>query len=587
MKVSDEQGRNFRQPEVRGPLAAAHFVAGIRTILPSEERGIAAAGRPARRCFAARGPRSLLQRATSTTKCAVRGSARPPEDPHRDRRDRRCLSAPAPRRSTHPTSTSGAYLPAATRHWAGRRELMEDGFVERHRHGERGRTPTCSCICGDFFDNDRVEERVVHFAGEQIARFRRPSCTSCPATTTRWIRAASTGATTSRRWRPASGSSVNTAGEVIQSKNSTSSSGAAATSKATGTSVRSKASLRGSTVAGTSRMAMATSSAQTATTGARCSCTNIELSPSADDWDYLALGHWEPHADVSAGGLTAVYSGAPLALTDANQKAGWAIVIDFDGGRRPLAHRTRGSPRETLGRAMIPRRIKLENFLSYRQCELDFSGLKLAVLSGRNGDGKSALLDAMTWAVWGKGRGRTEDDRIRSRRRRHLGRVRVRVPRPHYRVIRKRTRGETPASLDFFQLQGRGWVAVTGGVQRETQAEIIRRLHMDFETFKNSAFIAQGRANEFTKRTPRERKDVFRKILGPRRLRRASIAANDRRKEVEGESRSLLARIEEARPTWKNSRPVEEAMARSAREIEVAETSRWRRSNRQSATFAN
>ena len=62
---------------------------------------------------------------------------------------------------------------------------------------------------------------------------------------------------------------------------------------------------------------------------------------------------------------------------------------------------------------MIPRRLALENFLSYQKCCVPFEGLRLAVLSGKNGDGKSALLDSMTWALWGKARGRTEDDRIR------------------------------------------------------------------------------------------------------------------------------------------------------------------------------
>jgi DNA repair exonuclease SbcCD nuclease subunit len=54
-----------------------------------------------------------------------------------------------------------------------------------------------------------------------------------------------------------------------------------------------------------------------------------EITAMAGQWDYLALGHWEPHADVSSGGMTAVYSGAPLALSDTNRKAGWAAVIDF------------------------------------------------------------------------------------------------------------------------------------------------------------------------------------------------------------------------------------------------------------------
>ncbi|MDZ7728357.1 MAG: metallophosphoesterase [Dehalococcoidia bacterium] len=54
-----------------------------------------------------------------------------------------------------------------------------------------------------------------------------------------------------------------------------------------------------------------------------------ELQAAAPNWDYVALGHWEPHADVSVEGLHVVYSGAPLALSDANRKAGWASVVDF------------------------------------------------------------------------------------------------------------------------------------------------------------------------------------------------------------------------------------------------------------------
>ena len=55
-----------------------------------------------------------------------------------------------------------------------------------------------------------------------------------------------------------------------------------------------------------------------------------EFEAGAGGWDYFALGHWEPHADVSSGGAVAVYSGAPMALTDANRRAGLAVVVDFD-----------------------------------------------------------------------------------------------------------------------------------------------------------------------------------------------------------------------------------------------------------------
>lgn len=60
-----------------------------------------------------------------------------------------------------------------------------------------------------------------------------------------------------------------------------------------------------------------------------------EIAGKAGHWDYFAFGHWEAHADVSTRGATAVYSGAPVALSDANTKSGWAMVVDFsaDGVR--------------------------------------------------------------------------------------------------------------------------------------------------------------------------------------------------------------------------------------------------------------
>ena len=52
---------------------------------------------------------------------------------------------------------------------------------------------------------------------------------------------------------------------------------------------------------------------------------------------------------------------------------------------------------------MIPRKLALRNFMCYRSDvpTLDFEGITIACLSGENGAGKSALLDALTWALWG------------------------------------------------------------------------------------------------------------------------------------------------------------------------------------------
>lgn len=175
----------------------------------------------------------------------------------------------------------------------------------------------------------------------------------------------------------------------------------------------------------------------------------------------------------------------------------------------------------------------MRNFLSYRDCEVDLTGLRLAVLCGPNGNGKSALLDAMTWALWGEGRGRLEDDRI------HLGEQEMLVDFEFeasgdtFHVIRKRTRGRAAGGLDFLQVTPEGGrIPLTGGTITETQAEIIRKIRMDYDTFVNSAFIAQGRANEFTKKRPADRKEVFRNVLGLQRYQDLADAAGERRKDA-------------------------------------------------------
>lgn len=43
---------------------------------------------------------------------------------------------------------------------------------------------------------------------------------------------------------------------------------------------------------------------------------------------------------------------------------------------------------------------------------LPLEDIHVACICGDNGHGKSALLDGITWALWGKARGRSADDLI-------------------------------------------------------------------------------------------------------------------------------------------------------------------------------
>ncbi len=175
---------------------------------------------------------------------------------------------------------------------------------------------------------------------------------------------------------------------------------------------------------------------------------------------------------------------------------------------------------------MVPVRLTLHNFLSYGEDvpTIDFSAFRLACISGQNGHGKSALIDAITWALWGEARkgpgGRKPDpDLLR------IGASEMRVEfefdleGTHYRVLRsfrKTGRGGTVnLELQGFDSERSSYVALSeAGSVTKTQERVESLLRMSYNTFITSSLVLQGRSDEFTTRPARERKGVLAEILG-------------------------------------------------------------------------
>jgi len=196
---------------------------------------------------------------------------------------------------------------------------------------------------------------------------------------------------------------------------------------------------------------------------------------------------------------------------------------------------------------MIPYHLRLRNFMSYgdEPVELDLTGVHLACLSGGNGNGKSALLDAITWALWGRSRAKREDDLVR------LGATEMEVELGfacgggQYRLLRKRTlrRSGGTAALELQALGEGGYSSITGGTINETQARVHDILKLGYETFINSAFLLQGRADEFTVKPPSQRKAVLAEILGLEEYERLSQRARDLAREGNGKVTGLRERV--------------------------------------------
>ncbi|MBW4658398.1 MAG: exonuclease subunit SbcC [Drouetiella hepatica Uher 2000/2452] len=161
---------------------------------------------------------------------------------------------------------------------------------------------------------------------------------------------------------------------------------------------------------------------------------------------------------------------------------------------------------------MIPLQLTLKNFLSYREATLDFRGLHVACICGANGAGKSSLLEAIAWAVWGESRALTEDDVI------HLGSTEALIDfifqcrQQTYRIIRSRYRGQS-STLEFQIQTPDGFRSLTEKGVRATQQIILQHLKLDYDTFINSAYLRQGRADEFMLKRPTDRKQILADLL--------------------------------------------------------------------------
>ena len=203
---------------------------------------------------------------------------------------------------------------------------------------------------------------------------------------------------------------------------------------------------------------------------------------------------------------------------------------------------------------MIPLKLTLSNFLCYRENvpTLDFTGLHVACLCGANGHGKSALLDSITWALWGKARGKVQDEMI------SYGADECRVELDFssrdqsYRVIRSHARGGKrrrggASDLQLMVLENDTPRPITGDMIRETQARIDQTIGMDYDTFINSAFLVQGRADEFTNKTAAERKAVLSKILGLETYDRLQVRARERNSWAENTAKIAEGNVDRLR----------------------------------------
>ncbi|HEX9029769.1 MAG TPA: SMC family ATPase, partial [Anaerolineales bacterium] len=211
---------------------------------------------------------------------------------------------------------------------------------------------------------------------------------------------------------------------------------------------------------------------------------------------------------------------------------------------------------------MIPLHLHISGFLSYHEpVDLDFTTFSLACIAGANGAGKSSLLDAITWALFGQARKR-DDSLINAQSNEAYVCLDFTYEGNIYRIERSKPRDKT-GMLELFILQepnGNGpegslsarrisssavWKSLRESTLRATEDRIQKTLRLDYETFVNAAFFLQGKADQFTQQRPGDRKRILGTILGLEVWETYRQKAAERRKGIEADIAGLDGRLHE------------------------------------------
>jgi len=195
---------------------------------------------------------------------------------------------------------------------------------------------------------------------------------------------------------------------------------------------------------------------------------------------------------------------------------------------------------------VVPMRLRLRNFLSYgeERQPLDLSRVHVAAIIGPNGAGKSSLIDAITWALFGKARAGLEG-LVRKGAKEAKVQLEFLLDGQLYRVSRSYARarkGGHSVLLEQHDPKTGKWkpLVVKGGVS-QAEDEIRRLLRMDYDTFVNTVCQLQGESGNFMDLGPADRRDLLAKVLRLNEYEVWADRAKDKAKELEGK----IAQVEQ------------------------------------------
>jgi exonuclease SbcC len=194
---------------------------------------------------------------------------------------------------------------------------------------------------------------------------------------------------------------------------------------------------------------------------------------------------------------------------------------------------------------MRPLKLSLEGFTSFRdKLDLDFSGLDLFAITGPTGVGKSSLIDAIVFALYGQVP-RVGDDykQLISHGAERLSvMLEFGVGRERYRIVRT-ARPDRPSQQRLERTTHETAEPLADRV-KEIRTEVDRILGLDYDGFTRSVVLPQGQFDAFLKGEPKERRKILVALLSLGVYERMQQLANQRSTVARTEAEFIKRQLE-------------------------------------------
>lgn len=193
--------------------------------------------------------------------------------------------------------------------------------------------------------------------------------------------------------------------------------------------------------------------------------------------------------------------------------------------------------------------IDLEGFMRYKDpTKISFPG-QFTAITGPTGSGKSSILDAMTFALYGASSRTDERLKVEDFVDKN-GHVRLEFYQggSRFEVVRGRKAGRSYLALNQN-------LKSIGGSTTEIQREIINIVGLDYIGFRNSTFIRQDEMKAIGSETGAQRLDIFQRLFRLEVFEKAQKIADERLKETRDAALQASTKVVQMKISYEKTLP--------------------------------